>query len=108
MLLFAKGGPVSADDLHIDHHEADKRGAFFISREGVRLAEMTYSRVSDTLVIIDHTGVEAALQGKGVARRLLDQAVSWARANGQKIAATCPYALSQFKKDPSIRDVYNG
>lgn len=89
----------------IEHAEDDGRGAFFVQRQGVRLAVMTYSRVDPQLVIIDHTEVNQALQGLGVARKLLDFAVAWARSTGTKIMATCPYAKSQFEKDPSIRDV---
>jgi predicted GNAT family acetyltransferase len=91
--------------IEIAHAEAGHRGAFFVEREGVRLAEMTYTRAGDDLVIIDHTEVHPKLQGLGVARRLLDAAVAWARATKTRVMATCPYALAQFERDPSIRDV---
>lgn len=91
--------------IHIEHEEEDGRGRHFIAREGVRLAEMTYSRVDPKLVIVDHTEVSQALQGLGVARKLLDATVEWARKTGTKIIATCPYAKAQFEKDESIRDV---
>jgi predicted GNAT family acetyltransferase len=89
----------------ISHEEIGHRGAFFIARDGKRLAEMTYSRANEALVIIDHTEVDASLSGQGVARRLLDAAVAWARETDTKVMATCPYASAQFAKDPSIRDV---
>jgi predicted GNAT family acetyltransferase len=92
-------------NIEIAHEEVDGRGAFFLDREGVRLAEMTYSRVSASHVIVDHTEVHEKLQGMGVARKLLDKLVGWARETGTKITATCPYAKAQFDKDPSIRDV---
>ena len=91
--------------ITIEHAESDGRGAFFIERDGLRLAEMTYSRVDPQLVIIDHTEVNDALRGLGVARRLLDRAVAWARETGTKVMATCPYASAQFQRDPSIQDV---
>lgn len=91
--------------VEIEHEEADGRGAFFVARQGVRLAEMTYSRTGPDHVIIDHTEVHDALRGLGVARRLLDTAVAWARETKTKVSATCPYAHAQFEKDPSIRDV---
>ena len=91
--------------IAIEHEEADGRGAFFIEREDMRLAEMTYSRSAPDLVIIDHTEVHAQLQGLGVARKLLDRAVAWARETKTRVLATCPYASAQFEKDPSIRDV---
>jgi predicted GNAT family acetyltransferase len=91
------------DDM--THTEHDHRGAFFVEQDGTRVAEMTYSRASPTLVIIDHTEVAASLAGQGVGRRLLDAAVRWARETDTKIIATCPYASVQFARDPSIRDV---
>lgn len=96
---------MSAASLEVSHEEADGRGAFFVAREGARLAEMTYSRVSPSLVIVDHTEVHPKLQGLGVGRRLLDALVAWARTSDTKITPTCPYAKAQFDKDPSIRDV---
>lgn len=95
----------STADGPIRHEEKDHRGAFFYERDGKRLAEMTYSRGNPTLVIIDHTEVSKELAGQGMGRKLLDRAVGWARETGTKVMATCPYALAQFAKDPSIRDV---
>jgi len=98
----------AAQPIHIEHEESDGRGGFFLERDDVRLAEMTYSRASETLVIIDHTLVDEQLRGLGVARRLLDSLVSWARATNTRVMATCPYALAQFAKDPSLSDVFDG
>jgi predicted GNAT family acetyltransferase len=92
-------------DHPVEHEEIGHRGAFFLEQDGKRVAEMTYSRANDSLVIIDHTEVASHLGGQGVGRRLLDAAVDWARQTGTKIRTTCPYAGAQFAKDPSIRDV---
>jgi predicted GNAT family acetyltransferase len=91
--------------LSIVHEESGHRGAFYYEQDGKRLAEMTYSRANASLVIIDHTEVDASLGGKGVGRQLLDAAVKWARETHTKVMATCPFAKAQFEKDPSIRDV---
>jgi uncharacterized protein len=69
---------------------------------------MTYSRVGDKRIIVDHTLVDERLRGLGVARRLLDSLVAWARETDTRVLATCPYALAQFAKDPSIADVFDG
>jgi predicted GNAT family acetyltransferase len=92
----------------IKFEEAGNRGAFFYERDGERLAKMTYSRTTPTLVIIDHTEVSEVLKGQGMGRQLLDALVAWARETGTKAMATCPYALAQFRKDESIRDVFAG
>jgi predicted GNAT family acetyltransferase len=90
------------------HEEQDSRGGFYFERDGERLASMTYSRTSPTHVIVDHTEVSDVLKGQGMGRQLLDALVGWARQSGTKVMATCPYALAQFKKDESIRDVFSG
>jgi predicted GNAT family acetyltransferase len=92
----------------IKHEETGNHGAFFYERDGDRLAAMTYSRATPALVIIDHTDVSDVLKGQGMGRQLLDALVAWARDTGTKVMATCPYALAQFRKDASIRDIFAG
>ncbi|BAH40676.1 MAG TPA: N-acetyltransferase [Gemmatimonas aurantiaca] len=89
----------------IGHYEHEHRGGFHYEVDGKRLASMTYSRAGASLIIIDHTEVDKQLSGQGVGRKLLDALVAWARETGTKVMATCPFALAQFGKDPSIRDV---
>jgi predicted GNAT family acetyltransferase len=95
-----------ASELEVRHEEADGRGAFFIEQGGRRIAEQAYRRLAERRVVIVHTEVDESLRGQGVARRLLDTAVAWARTTGTRVRATCPYAKAQFEKDASIRDVY--
>ena len=88
-----------------DHEEAASKGAFYIDKAGQRVAEMTYSRTNATMIIIDHTDVDDSLRGEGVGRQLLNALVDWARSTGTKVLPLCPFAKSQFDKDPAIRDV---
>ena len=89
----------------VEHEEAASKGAFYIDKAGQRVAEMTYSRTNATMIIIDHTDVDDSLRGEGVGRQLLDALVAWARSTGTKVLPLCPFAKSQFDKDPAIRDV---
>jgi uncharacterized protein len=89
----------------VEHEDDERGGAFFIAREDVRLAEMTYTRSSADAIVVDHTEVHERLRGLGVARKLLDALVAWARETHTLVRATCPYALAQFEQDASIRDV---
>jgi uncharacterized protein len=91
--------------LQLQRSEEGHRGAWFSEKDGERIAEMTFTRVNPSLVIIDHTEVADSLKGQGAARQLLDAAVAWARENQTKFIPVCPYAKAQFDKDPSIRDV---
>ena len=89
----------------VEHEEAASKGAFYIDKAGQRVAEMTYSRTNATMIIIDHTDVDDSLRGEGVGRQLLNALVDWARSTGTKVLPLCPFAKSQFDKDPAIRDV---
>jgi predicted GNAT family acetyltransferase len=91
--------------IDIAHTEADNCGAFFVERDGARIAEMRYARTGEDAVNIEHTRVDEQLRGLGVARRLLDAVVAWARETHTRVSATCPYARAQFERDASIRDV---
>lgn len=90
---------------NVGHEEVGHRGTFYFELDGDRRGEMTYSRASPTLIIIDHTEVDHALGGQGIGVRLLEAAVAWARESGTKVMATCPFASAQFARDPSLRDV---
>lgn len=89
----------------IQHQEHDAKGAFYVEKDGHRLAEMTYSRTNATMVIVDHTEVDPLLSGQGVGRELLGALVLWARATGTKVVPLCPFAKAQFDKDVAVRDV---
>lgn len=93
-----------AEDV-ISHEEGAGGGAFFLARDGRRIAEMTYRQLGPGRILIDHTEVDVVLRGRGVARQLLDAAVSWARRQGIKISASCSYAAVQLARDASLADV---
>lgn len=89
----------------ITHSEQDTGGGFYMQRDGKRIGEMTYRRIDHAHVSLDHTLVDPALRGQGLARRLLDATVAWARQTGTKITPRCSYAVVQFARDKSIGDV---
>ena len=85
--------------------ETNSKGAVFIESDNKRLAEMTYSIVSPSLIIIDHTDVDISLKGKGVGKALLHKIIEKARNESIKIIPLCPFAKSVFDKDISLQDV---
>ena len=70
-------------------------------------AELTYSRASDALIIIDHTGVPDAYRGQKVGVALVERAVADARAGGYKILPLCPFAAALFRRHADWADVLN-
>ncbi len=91
--------------MDIQHEQSTSKGAFYIEENGARLAEMTYSKAGDALIIIDHTEVSDALRGKGAGKQLVSAAVDHARKNNLKILPLCPFAKSMFEKVKDFQDV---
>lgn len=89
----------------IEHDEQAQRGAFYIARNSVRIAEMTYRRSAPEVVTIDHTEVAPELRHQGIGGRLIDAAVAWARDTNTMLRATCPFVVARFAEDPATRDV---
>ena len=82
------------------------RGAFFIAGPEGRVAELTISSSQDgKVVMLDHTEVSGSLRGQGVARKLVEAAVQWARRDGIRLVAVCPFAKAVFERQPALRDV---
>lgn len=90
--------------MQISDENGPTGGRYVARLEGVE-AEMTFSRASPQLVIIDHTGVPDSLRGKGVGQALALHAVEAARAGGWKIIPLCPFFKAQAQRHPEWRDV---
>lgn len=90
--------------MEIRNEEYASDGRYAATIEGHE-AEMTYSRTSPTLIIIDHTMVPDALRGKGVGQALALHAVDEARAHGWKIIPLCPFFKAQVARHPEWNDV---
>ena len=85
----------------------DKTGAFEIKKDGEVMAEMAFGIQGQNLTVY-HTEVSGDLKGKGIASKLLDTMVSYARKNSLKVIPLCPYVLAQFKRRPDeYADIWN-
>jgi len=96
---------IAASDITLE--EAGSKGRYGY-RVGDDVAEMTYSKAGDGLVVIDHTGVPDAFRGQGVGVALVSRAVEDARAAGKKVLPLCPFAAAQFRRHPEWADVLSG
>ena len=88
----------------VEREDRPTGGVYRVSIEG-HIAEMTFSRASEHLIIIDHTDVPEALRGRRIGNLLLERAIADARAGGAKIFPLCPFAAAQFRQHPDYQDV---
>jgi uncharacterized protein len=63
--------------------------------------ELTLAKVSETLIIADHTGVPDSMRGLGVAGALVARLIADARAAGQRIVPLCPFVRAQAMRNRS-------
>ena len=91
--------------MGIRHKDNEKRGIFIAEKDGVDCGEMTYFWSNDDTFVIDHTGVEPAFEGKGVAKELMNAAVCFARDSNCKIVPACSFARAMFTRNADIGDV---
>ena len=93
--------------MQIDRTETDTKGRYAHAGADGALAEMTYSRAGDRIIIIDHTEVPDVFRGQGVGVALVTRAVEDARREGRQILPLCPFAAAQFRRHPEWHDVLN-
>lgn len=86
-------------------HTTEKNGYFYIDLAGKREALMTFVFAGPDKIIIDHTEVHPGNEGKGLGKKMVAQAVEYARAQNIKIIPLCPFAKKVFDKTPEFKDV---
>lgn len=89
----------------IEFEDNGSKGRYVLRAPTGEEAEMTFTRIGEHQIIIDHTEVPEAFRGQGAGVRLVTRAVEEARAAGKKIIPLCPFAAAQFRKHPEWADV---
>ena len=93
-----------ADGIRLE--EEGSKGRYVLERDG-HVAELTYSRLGESRLIADHTGVPDAMRGTGAGLALVTRLVEDARAAGLKIVPLCPYVNRQRARHPEWADVFD-
>jgi predicted GNAT family acetyltransferase len=69
------------------------------------IAEVTFPEISQGVVQIDHTFVDGALRGQGVAGELMEAAYKELKDSGRKAILICPYAVKWYEDHPDRNDI---
>lgn len=84
-------------------HETNK--VYLNDENNHMIAVVTFPKVKDDIVNIDHTYVDNSLRGQGIAGRLMEEAVKQLRETNLKATLSCSYAVKWFEEHPEYNDV---
>ena len=91
--------------IEITLEEGESKGRYVYRAQDGGEAEITFSRVSPTRIIVDHTGVPDSMRGQGVGKALAQHVVEDARAKGTAIIPLCPFFKSLAQRNDDWLDV---
>ena len=83
-------------------HQADQM-RFVLEEDGYE-AQVIYEMRGDVLHLT-HTLVPGAIGGRGIAAKLVQAAMDYAKANDMKVSPDCSYAEAWIRKNPSYQDL---
>jgi uncharacterized protein len=93
--------PVNLDQLQVHHNEAAQR--FETAVDGYA-ALLAYHRAPG-LISLDHTEVPPPIENQGVAGKLTQAALEFARAQKLRVVPACSYAAAYIRKHPEYQDL---
>ena len=94
-----------AEDFTVEHEDGAGHGRYFIALPGGLEAEMTYRKIGDNVIAIDHTYTPPEFRGRDIALKMILKGIADARASGLKVRPECSYAVIQFKRHPQWSDL---
>lgn len=92
-------------DFAITKEVSGSKGRYVI-RLGGEEAELTFSVLTPTRIIADHTEVPDSFRGTGAGLALATAMVEDARKTGFTVVPLCPFVNAQRKKHPDWADVF--
>lgn len=76
----------------------------FEVESGAQTAFLSYRHVGGSLTL-DHTEVPPELEGRGIASKLTQTALEYARKQGLEVVPICPYVSKYLKKHSEYLDL---
>jgi predicted GNAT family acetyltransferase len=92
---------INLDELKITNNEAERR--FEVSVNGLP-SKLDYLLDKDTLVIT-HVGVHPDLRGMGLAGKLTEVSLEFAKARSLRVIPMCSYAAAYIRRNPKYADL---
>lgn len=91
--------------MEVKNKNEGKKGVFYIEHNNKEIGIMDYVLPHPDKMVINHTEVDEAYEGKGLGKQLVLAGVSYAREHGMKISPLCPFAKKIFDDTPDLADI---
>lgn len=92
-------------NFEIKHKQDGSRGIFYMEGEQGIVSDLKYNLRGKHILSADSTETRESLQGHGLASKVLDHVVNYARENNLKIDPVCPFVEAKFDEIESYQDV---
>lgn len=92
---------IDLNELAIVNNEAEKRFEVWIENY---LSKLDYIQDGKNFVIT-HVGVHPELRGQGVAGKITQVALEYAKANSLRVIPMCSYAAAYIRRNPQYADL---
>ena len=86
--------------MDLTNEDDGMRGSFVLREAGHRIGVLTYEHGLDRVVTADHTWVDDAQRGRGIAGKLAFALAEWARAERFTIVPACSYVAKWLESHP--------
>ena len=91
------------DQLEVTHNEADR--TFEVWVEGLR-SKLDYIQDGKNFVIT-HVGVHPELRNQGLAAKIVEAGLAYAKQNALRVVPMCSYAAAFIRRNPQYLELTN-
>jgi len=92
---------MDVEKLEVTHNEAESRFEVWI--EGC-LSKLDYIRDGKNFVIA-HVGVDPEFRGQGVAGKIVQASLEYAKQNSLRVIPMCSYAAAYIRRNPQYAEL---
>lgn len=95
--------PINLDELQVIHNQDQNR---FEARVGEYLSKLDYILDGKNFVIT-HVGVHPELRGQGLAGRIVEASLAYAKEKSLRVIPMCSYAAAFMRRHPEYMELTN-
>lgn len=90
------------EEITFSNNEPDNQ--FVVRTQGAQ-GMIEYEKQAPDHLDLYHTEVDPELEGKGVAKVLVQRALEYCRTNNWKVTPTCTYVAAYIQRHPEYQDL---